>query len=202
VIFFDLLSAVLAVASIGYLVYALLNPEKFSIADSVPTTIWLFAGMLATLVLLLGLSYRPLGDYMAATFTSKKDLTIERGFYRLIGVDSRASQSWPVYLRSVLAFSVLGVLLVYALQRAQAVLPYSLGLPAVPEGLSFNTATSFVTNTNWQSYSPETTMGYTVQIAGLAVQNFLSAAAGIAVAIALVRGFGFHRSGTRRTHRG
>ncbi|HEV7184527.1 MAG TPA: potassium-transporting ATPase subunit KdpA, partial [Leifsonia sp.] len=164
--------------------------------DSFSTTIWLFVGMLATLALLLGLSYRPLGDYLAATFTSKKDLKIERGFYRLIGVDSRVSQSWPVYLRSVLAFSVLGVLLVYALQRAQAVLPYSLGLPAVPEGLSFNTAISFVTNTNWQSYSPETTMGYTVQIAGLVVQNFLSAAVGIAVAIALVRGFAFHRSGT------
>jgi potassium-transporting ATPase potassium-binding subunit len=159
-------------------------------------TFWLFVAMLATLVLMLGLAYRPLGDYMASTFTSKKDLRVERGFYRIIGVDSRVDQSWPVYLRSVLAFSVLGVLLVYALQRAQAVLPYSLGLPAVPEGLSFNTAISFVTNTNWQSYSPEATMGYTVQIAGLAVQNFLSAAVGIAVAITLVRGFAAHRSGT------
>ncbi|WP_025156932.1 potassium-transporting ATPase subunit KdpA [Leifsonia aquatica] len=159
-------------------------------------TIWLFVAMLATLVLLLGLSYRPLGDYMAATFTSRKDLRVERGFYRVIGVDSRVDQSWSVYLRSVLAFSILGVLLVYALQRAQAVLPYSLGLPAVPEGLSFNTAISFVTNTNWQSYSPEVTVGYTVQIAGLAVQNFLSAAVGIAVAITLVRGFAAHRSGT------
>ncbi len=159
-------------------------------------TFWLFVAMLATLVLMLGLAYRPLGDYMASTFTSRKDLRVERGFYRIIGVDSRVDQSWPVYLRSVLAFSVLGVLLVYALQRAQAVLPYSLGLPAVPEGLSFNTAISFVTNTNWQSYSPEVTVGYTVQIAGLAVQNFLSAAVGIAVAITLVRGFAAHRSGT------
>ena len=159
-------------------------------------TFWLFVAQLATLVLLLGLTYRPLGDYMAATFTTRKDLKVERGFYRLIGVDSRADQSWPVYLRSVLAFSVLGVLLVYLLQRIQAVLPYSLGLPAVPEGLSFNTAISFVTNTNWQSYSPEVTMGYTVQIAGLAVQNFLSAAVGLAVAITLVRGFAAHRSGT------
>jgi len=159
-------------------------------------TFWLFVAFLATLVLLLGLAYRPLGDYMAATFTTRKDLKIERGFYRIIGVDSRVGQSWPVYLRSVLAFSILGVLLVYALQRAQAVLPYSLGLPAVPEGLSFNTAISFVTNTNWQSYSPEVTVGYTVQIAGLAVQNFLSAAVGLAVAITLVRGFAAHRSGT------
>lgn len=159
-------------------------------------TAWLFVAMLATLVLMLALTYRPLGDYMAATFTSRKDLRVERGFYRIIGVDSRVGQSWPVYLRSVLAFSILGVLLVYVLQRAQAVLPYSLGLPAVPEGLSFNTAISFVTNTNWQSYSPEATVGYTVQIAGLAVQNFLSAAVGIAVAITLVRGFAAHRSGT------
>ena len=90
----------------------------------------------------------------------------------------------------------MGVLFVYALQRLQAVLPYSLGLPPVPEGLAFNTAVSFVTNTNWQSYSPELTLGYTVQLAGLAVQNFVSAAVGIAVAIALVRGFAARRSDT------
>jgi len=158
-------------------------------------TAWLFVAMLATLVLMLAVVYRPLGDYMAATFTSRRDLRVERGFYRIIGVEPGLGQSWPVYLRSVLAFSILGVLLVYALQRAQAILPYSLGLPAVPEGLSFNTAISFVTNTNWQSYSPEVTMGYTVQVAGLAVQNFLSAAVGLAVAVALVRGFAAHRSG-------
>lgn len=159
-------------------------------------TFWLFLAQAATLVLLLALAYRPLGDFMAATFTSRRDLRVERGFYRLIGVDPRNQQSWPAYFRGVLAFSVLGVLLLYVLQRAQAVLPYSLGLPAVPEGLSFNTAISFVTNTNWQSYSPEVTLGYTVQLAGLAVQNFLSAAVGIAVAVALVRGFAAHRTGT------
>ncbi|NUU06150.1 potassium-transporting ATPase subunit KdpA [Leifsonia sp. C5G2] len=159
-------------------------------------TLWLFLAQAATLVLLLALAYRPLGDYMAATFTSRKDLRVERGLYRLIGVDPRNQQSWRAYFRGVLAFSVLGVLLLYVLQRAQAVLPYSLGLPAVPEGLSFNTAISFVTNTNWQSYSPEVTLGYTVQLAGLAVQNFLSAAVGIAVAVALVRGFAAHRTGT------
>ena len=96
----------------------------------------------------------------------------------------------------MLVFSVMGVLFVYALQRLQSVLPYSLGLPPVPEGLAFNTAVSFVTNTNWQSYSPELTLGYTVQLAGLAVQNFVSAAVGIAVAIALVRGFAARRSDT------
>ncbi|MDN4640567.1 potassium-transporting ATPase subunit KdpA [Agreia sp. PsM10] len=148
------------------------------------------------LVLILVAIHRPLGDYMARIYSSTKDLRVERGFYRLIGVDARGEQTWMAYLRSVLAFSLVGVLLVYALQRAQAILPYSLGFPAIPEGLSFNTAISFVTNTNWQSYSPDVTMGYTVQLAGLAVQNFVSAAVGIAVAIALVRGFARTRQGT------
>ncbi|MGW9166673.1 potassium-transporting ATPase subunit KdpA [Agromyces sp. NPDC055658] len=150
----------------------------------------------ATLALVLGLLYRPLGDYMARIYTSDRDLKVERGLYRLIGVDPRGEQSWPAYLRGVLAFSLVGLLLVYALQRMQAVLPYSLGLPAVPEGLAFNTAASFVANTNWQSYSPELTMGYTVQLAGLAVQNFVSAAVGIAIAVALVRGFARRGSAT------
>jgi len=148
------------------------------------------------LVLILVAIHRPLGDYMARIYSSSKDLRVERGFYRLIGVDARGEQTWMAYLRSVLAFSLVGVLLVYALQRAQAILPYSLGFPAIPEGLSFNTAISFVTNTNWQSYSPDVTLGYTVQLAGLAVQNFVSAAVGIAVAIALVRGFARTRQGT------
>ncbi|NNC10320.1 potassium-transporting ATPase subunit KdpA [Planctomonas sp. JC2975] len=160
------------------------------------TTFWLFVAQLATVALMLAICYRPLGDFLAHTFTSRKDLRVERGIYRLIGVDSSSEQSWQVYLRSVLAFSIVGVLLVYLIQRFQAWLPYSLGLPAVPEGLSFNTAISFVTNTNWQSYSPEATVGYTVQMAALTVQNFVSAAVGLAVAIALVRGFAAHRSGT------
>ena len=150
----------------------------------------------ATLVLFLVLVHRPFGDYMATVFTSHRDLKVERGFYRIIGVNSQSEQTWRAYLRSVLAFSAVGVLLLYAIQRLQAVLPYSLGMPAIPEGLSFNTAVSFVTNTNWQSYSPDVTMGYGVQLAGLAVQNFVSAAVGIAVAIALVRGFARRRSGT------
>ncbi|MFT2690711.1 potassium-transporting ATPase subunit KdpA [Clavibacter zhangzhiyongii] len=156
------------------------------------------AGILqvATVVLVLVLVHRPLGDLMARMYESRHDLRVERGIYRLIGVDPRSEQTWPAYLRAVLAFSLTGVLVVYAMQRLQASLPYALGLPAVPEGISFNTAVSFVTNTNWQSYSPEATMGYTVQLAGLAVQNFVSAAVGIAVAIALVRGFARTRSGT------
>ncbi|GAA5210828.1 potassium-transporting ATPase subunit KdpA [Microbacterium kyungheense] len=142
-----------------------------------------------TVLLILAVLYRPLGDWIARVFTSEKDWRVERGMYRLVGVDPRSQQTWQAYARGVLVFSLMGVLFVYALQRFQAVLPYSLGLPAVPEGLAFNTAASFVANTNWQSYSPEVTMGYTVQLAGLAVQNFVSAAVGIAVAVALVRGF-------------
>ena len=159
-------------------------------------TFWLFIAQLLTVALMLAICYRPLGDHLAHTFTSRKDLRVERGVYRLIGVDSSSEQSWQVYLRSVLAFSVVGVLIVYLVQRLQAWLPYSLGLPAVPQGLAFNTAISFVTNTNWQSYTPEATVGYTVQMAALTVQNFVSAAVGLAVAIALVRGFTVHRSGT------
>jgi K+-transporting ATPase ATPase A chain len=156
------------------------------------------AGILqvASVVLVLVLVHRPLGDLMARMYESRHDSRVERFLYRLIGVDPRSEQTWPAYLRAVLAFSLVGVLVVYGMQRLQGFLPYALGLPAVPEGLSFNTAVSFVTNTNWQSYSPEATMGYTVQLAGLAVQNFVSAAVGMAVAIALVRGFARTRSGT------
>ena len=149
-----------------------------------------------TLVVLLALVYRPLGDYLARMFTTSKDLRVERGFYRVIGVDSDSEQSWRLYLRSVLIFSLVGVLLLYAMQRLQAVLPYALGFPAIPEGLSFNTAASFVSNTNWQSYSPDVTMGYAVQLSGLVVQNFLSVAVGIAVAVALIRGLAHRKSGT------
>ena len=160
-------------------------------------TSWLlFAAQLLTVLVLLALLYRPLGDYLARVFTAPKDLRVERGFYRVIGVDSTSAQSWPAYLRSVLAFSAVGILVVYALQRLQEFLPYALGLPATSEHLAFNTAISFVTNTNWQSYSPDTTLGYTVQLVGLAVQNFLSAAVGIAVAVALIRGIAARKSGT------
>jgi K+-transporting ATPase ATPase A chain len=158
---------------------------------------WLLAAAgLLTVAVVLGLLYRPFGDYMAWVYTSRKDWKVERGLYRVIGVDSKAEQTWQAYLRGVLTFSAVGVLLVYLLQRLQQWLPYSLGLSAPSEHLSFNTAVSFVTNTNWQSYSPEQTLGYTVQFAGLAVQNFVSAAVGIAIAIALVRGFAYRRSGT------
>nr|WP_228506746.1 potassium-transporting ATPase subunit KdpA [Frigoribacterium sp. VKM Ac-2530] len=151
---------------------------------------------IATVVLVLVVLHRPLGDHMARTFTSTRDLAAERLLYRAIGVDSSSEQTWRAYLRGVLAFSVVGLVLLYVLQRTQALLPASLGLPAVPPDLAFNTAASFVANTNWQSYSPELTMGYAVQLAGLAVQNFVSAAVGIAVAVALIRGLARARSGT------
>jgi K+-transporting ATPase ATPase A chain len=157
--------------------------------------IWSIVLTSLTLVVALGLAYRPLGDYIARIYTGGRDLAVERGTYRLIGVDPRSAQTWPAYLRSVLLFSAVGVVFVYAIMRLQAVLPFSLGLDSPGEALSFNTAVSFVTNTNWQSYSGETTLGYTVQFAALTVQNFVSAAVGIAVAVALVRGFAYRRSG-------
>jgi K+-transporting ATPase ATPase A chain len=149
------------------------------------------AGLLQVglLIALLAAAYRPLGGYMARVYTTDKDSRFERGIYKLLGVDSKADQTWGVYARSMLAFSVVGVILLYLLQRLQSHLPLSLGLPNIESGLAFNTAASFVSNTNWQSYSPEVTMGHLVQFAGLAVQNFLSAAVGIVVAIAVVRGF-------------
>jgi len=151
-------------------------------------TIWFGVLQAATVVAVLVLLYRPLGDFIARVYSSTRDLRVERGVYRLIGVDPASEQTWRAYARSVLAFSLFGFLLVYGLQRLQAFLPQSLGLPVVPEGLAFNTAASFVANTNWQSYSPEQTMGYVVQLAGLTVQNFVSAAVGLTIAIALVRG--------------
>ena len=158
---------------------------------------WLLAvAGLVTLVVVLGVLYRPFGDYMAWVYSSRKDWKVERGIYKVIGVDSKAEQTWQAYLRAVLMFSAIGTLFVYAIQRLQPWLPGSLGLGSPSAPLSFNTAVSFVTNTNWQSYSPEQTLGYTAQFAGLAVQNFVSAAVGIAVAIALVRGFAYRRTGT------
>ncbi|MBT9606974.1 potassium-transporting ATPase subunit KdpA [Microbacterium sp.] len=158
-------------------------------------TIWSIVLTSLTLIVALGLAYRPLGDYIARIYTGERDLAVERVTYRLIGVDARSSQTWQAYLRSVLLFSAVGVVLVYAIMRLQPLLPFALGLEAPGEALSFNTAVSFVTNTNWQSYAGESTLGYTVQFAALTVQNFVSAAVGIAVAVALVRGFAYRRSG-------
>src|SRR3954465_1440243 len=149
------------------------------------------AGWLQFLLLVVALAavHKPLGDHLTRVFTAPRHWRVEQLVYRAVGVDSDSEQRWPTYLRSVLAFSAVGVLLLYVLQRTQSLLPLDNGMSAVEPGSAWNTAVSFVTNTNWQGYSGESTMGNLVQMAGLAVQNFLSAAGGIAVAIALVRGF-------------
>ncbi|MFE2145373.1 potassium-transporting ATPase subunit KdpA [Streptomyces sp. NPDC059456] len=155
------------------------------------------AGVLQLLALMaaLALAYRPLGDHMARVYSSEKHYRPEKWIYKAIGADPTAEMRWPAYLRGVLAFSAVGVLFLYALQRAQGVLPGSLGFSAIDPDQAFNTAASFVANTNWQSYAGEQAMGHVVQTGGLAVQNFVSAAVGMAVAVALVRGFARSRTG-------
>ncbi|MFE8956390.1 potassium-transporting ATPase subunit KdpA [Streptomyces althioticus] len=155
------------------------------------------AGVLQLLALTgaLALVHIPLGTYMARVYSSQRHLRVERWIYKGIGADPDTEMRWPAYLRGVLVFSLAGVLLLYALQRLQGVLPGSLGFASIDPDQAFNTAVSFVTNTNWQSYYGEQAMGHVVQTAGLAVQNFVSAAVGMAVAVALVRGFAGSRSG-------
>ncbi len=155
---------------------------------------WAAVVQIVVLVLALAAVHRPLGDYLARMFSDRHHLRLERLVYRAIGVDPETEQRWPVYARSVLAFSVLGVLLLYALQRVQQALPWDRGMPGVAPATAWDTAVSFVTNTNWQSYSGESTMGHFVQMTGLTVQNFLSGAVGLSVAIALVRGFARSRT--------
>ena len=149
------------------------------------------AFLLATAVLFAALAaaYVPLGDYMARTFTSPRHLGVERLIYRASGVDPEADQTWATYLRSLLAFSLVSVLGLYGLLRLQDRLPLDIGMTAVAPSQAFETAASFVTNTNWQSYAGESTMSHLSQALGLAVQNFMSAAVGLAVAVALIRGF-------------
>jgi K+-transporting ATPase ATPase A chain len=149
------------------------------------------AGVLfiVSLVVALAVAYRPLGDYMYRVVESKRHMRVERVMYRVIGVNPDGEQAWSVYARSVLAFSAVSILFLYAFMRLQHYLPLSVGFPGVFPSGAWNTAVSFTTNTNWQWYSGESTMGHLVQMAGLAVQNFVSAAVGISVAVALVRGF-------------
>ncbi|MFF4150284.1 potassium-transporting ATPase subunit KdpA [Streptomyces sp. NPDC001651] len=155
------------------------------------------AGVLQLLALIaaLALAHRPLGDHMARVYSSDRHWRVERWIYKGIGADPGTQMRWPAYLRGVLAFSAAGVLFLYLLQRLQGVLPGSLGFSSIDPDQAFNTAASFVSNTNWQSYYGEQAMGHVVQTAGLAVQNFVSAAVGMAVAVALVRGFARSRSG-------
>ena len=139
---------------------------------------------------------RPLGAYMFRVFEGTRQPApsvlgrAERFLCRLCGVDPAREQTWPVYAFSLLAFSLFGLLGTYAIERLQHLLPLNpQRLGAVEPALAFNTAASFATNTNWQAYTPESTMAYLTQMAGLAWHNFTSAAAGIAIALALARGF-------------
>ncbi|OZE81131.1 potassium-transporting ATPase subunit KdpA [Rhodococcus sp. 15-649-2-2] len=175
-------------------------------------------------VVVLAIAYVPLGDYMAKVFATEHDvdtrteslgaagstatlqrtrggttvwadLRVEKLIYRLCRIDPRSQQTWVGYALSLLGFSAASVLFLYVLQRVQGVLPLNGGLSGVSPSVAFNTAISFVSNTNWQSYTPETTMSNLTQPLGLAVQNFVSAAVGLAVAIAVVRGFVRVRTG-------
>ena len=152
---------------------------------------------LASLIVALVAVHVPLGDYMYRVYTSNKDLRGERAIYRIIGADPKAEQTWGAYVRSVLAFSAISILFLFIFQLVQGKLPLHLNDPAtqMTPALAWNTAVSFVTNTNWQAYSGESTQGHLVQMAGLAVQNFVSAAVGMAVAIALVRGLARRNTG-------
>ncbi|TIO35089.1 MAG: potassium-transporting ATPase subunit KdpA [Mesorhizobium sp.] len=151
--------------------------------------ILVYCGILLLLV-------KPLGGYMHRVFKGDRTLLspvlvpIERGLYRLAGTSEKEEQHWAAYATGMLLFNLAGFLVLYALQRLQGALPYNpAGMAAVEPELAFNIAASFVTNTNWQNYGGESTMSYLVQMAGLTVQNFVSAATGIAIAIALIRGF-------------
>ena len=152
---------------------------------------------LASLILALVLVHVPLGDYMYRVYSGTKHSRVERVVYKSIGVSPGVEQTWGVYARSVLAFSAVGILFLFFFQLLQGKLPLHLNDPGteMTPALAWNTAISFVTNTNWQNYSGESSQGHLVQMAGLAVQNFVSAAVGMAVAVALVRGFARTRTG-------
>ncbi len=161
---------------------------------------WAQIALFAAIVVLIT---KPFGGYVTSVFNGERTLLspvlrpVEVGLYRISGVDERQEQTWLMYAVAMLLFSLAGFLLLYALQRLQAYLPFNPeGQAAVAPDLAFNTSVSFVTNTNWQSYTPETTMSYLVQMAGLTVHNFLSAATGVALAIALIRGFARRSSNT------
>ncbi len=151
--------------------------------------ILIFCGIVILLI-------KPLGAYMTRVFGGERTLLspllapVERGLYRLSGTSEKEEQHWTSYVFSLLLFNLAGFAVLYALQRFQGFLPFNpAGMTAVGPELSFNTATSFVANTNWQNYGGESTMSYLVQMAGLTVQNFASAATGMAIAVALIRGF-------------
>src|SRR5215475_14388938 len=153
---------------------------------------------IAVFFALILLCAKPLGAFMARVFDGQRTFLhpvlrwLEVLTYKVSGIREDVEQRWTQYAASLLSFSIFGFLLTYLLQRVQGILPLNpqhFGAANVPPDLAFNTATSFVTNTNWQAYSGESTLSYFVQMAALAVQNFASAAAGMAIAVALIRGF-------------
>ena len=191
-----IVSAVVAVALLIYLIVALLNPEALFMTNHA----WLILGLY---LLVLLLAAKPLGSYIANVMEGRPLLSLgvrgglESALYRLCGVRQDEEMGWLHYALAILLFNLLGALVVYALQRLQVWLPLNpQGLANVSPDSSFNTAISFATNTNWQGYAGESTMGYLTQMLGLTVQNFLSAATGIVVVIALIRGFARHTADT------
>lgn len=150
---------------------------------------------IAVLVSLLAVVYVPFGDYMARVYTSPAHWRVERRLYRLVGVNPDAQQTARSYTMSVLGFSLVSVVVLFLILVVQNALPFDRGLSGMPWDMSLNTAISFVTNTNWQSYAGESTLGFAAQAGGLVIQNFMSAAVGMAVAVALIRGFVRSRSG-------
>lgn len=151
---------------------------------------------LAAIVVVLAVVHVPLGGWMAHVYTTEKDWWVERAIYRVVGVDSAGEQHWKRYILSTLALGMVGIVALWLLILAQGRLPWDAGRPGMDWHTALNTAVSFVTNTNWQSYAGETGAGYLVDMTGLAVWNFLSAAMGMAVAAAVIRGLS--RSGTDR----
>jgi K+-transporting ATPase ATPase A chain len=154
---------------------------------------WIQIGLYCAIIIAIT---RPFGGYLARVFNGEPTLLspmlgpLERGLYRASGIDPEEDQSWLVYGFAMLAFSIAGFVVLYAIQRLQGALPFNpQHLPGIAPDSAFNTSVSFVSNTNWQSYVPETTMSYLTQMAGLTVHNFVSAATGIALAVAFVRGF-------------
>ncbi len=203
------LAALVTAGLLIYLTYALLRPERFyawspsrigfrnrsRVSKERAMTLigWiqivLYCAIVAALVI-------PLGGYMTRVFNGERTFLspvlrpVEAVLYRLGGVDEKHEQHWLTYTIAMLLFHVGGFLILYVLMRTQAMLPFNpAGQSAVAEDLSFNTAVSFITNTNWQNYGGESTMSYLVQMLGLTHQNFLSAATGIVLAVALIRGF-------------
>src|SRR6201987_4771412 len=148
----------------------------------------------AALFVALAACYVPLGNYIARVFTDTRHWRVECGIYKLCGIAPEADMRWSVYVRSILAFSLVSVLFLYLIERTQHWLFLLIGMANVTPVTAWNTAASFVTNTNWQNSGGESTMSYLTQMGGLAVQNFMSAAVGLAVAIAMIRGFARSRT--------